>query len=1011
MKKSVLIISAVLVCLISEGQSYRYLKFTAHRTSNFQLKELEWITSQGVQPSPKLTSNNSNGYRAYGDFDTESWRPYDGNAETHAWVGKLDPPLAKSLILDLGAGREIRPDSLRITSPSWSYYYDIRIWASNNEVDWELLLDLKNFNNQGKDVNIFALKEIADTIPPSAPGSPYLLSRTTGSLNISWEPSVDDRGVTSYDVYTDGILSGSTPHSSFLLTGLSEATSYDVYIIARDKAGNASASSDTIEFATKAIDLEAPAIPTGLEISELESERVSFNWNASADNDELAGYLIYLNDLYAGVANDTFFSLPGLKPGESGQIKIIARDISGNNSDYSQSFVFTTPVSEPGNMKVGTNFWNISWGGASNDPFINDHQHVSGNDPWKQAFLDETAFYSHYRFMDWGETNNSSLSHWMDRKQKSEPVQRPMAYEWMIDLCNRQNRDIWITLPHKVVSHNGMEGGDNHFVRKLAILLKTGVDMLDADLSKPEFSNLMELTAYELQSLGGVWRCEPLKPGLRVFIEYSNETWNFLFSQAEYCRQEGILLNLPGDSYAQGRRFHSWAAIRVFEAMEEVFGQDNPRIIKIDAYQSVSVGQISEHLSVYKTALYNPKGIFPDAISPAPYFGGGVNGAASDLKQQLLTGSQGILNVVSDIRSAWLTLKNEIKPGMPKVSIIAYESGQHLLNNAHIASRNPVMYELYVQYLDSLSHYMEELSHYVHSGTYGSGGAWGSKEFIGQTNAEAHKYRALFEWVNGTAIRPDMEDPEPPTGLSASGENEQGFLLQWNPGIDNDTVVQYKVYLNTDLFAVTRDTFLLLTGLNPGRTYRMMVFSVDSAGNTSLPSNFLDVNTTGDPLFSVTFRVVDQHGFSRIAGATILFNGQEMLTDAQGEAIFTSQPSGTQVPWSMNRQGYQSKEGTVDVSGTDPVVVIFTTWPAGMEKQISTVKLYPNPANSEVHYNTSVPFTSFYIMDASGRVLIQDTIQSLSGSISLSGLAGGAYLLVFENGSGKKTETRLIKLP
>ena len=27
-------------------------------------------------------------------------------------------------------------------------------------------------------------------------------------------------------------------------------------------------------------------------------------------------------------------------------------------------------------------------------------------------------------------------------------MQNPVAYEWMIDLCNRTGKDMWITVPH-----------------------------------------------------------------------------------------------------------------------------------------------------------------------------------------------------------------------------------------------------------------------------------------------------------------------------------------------------------------------------------------------------------------------------------------------------------------------------------------------------------------------------------------------------------------------------------
>ncbi len=40
-----------------------------------------------------------------------------------------------------------------------------------------------------------------------------------------------------------------------------------------------------------------------------------------------------------------------------------------------------------------------------------------------------------------------------------------------------------------------------------------------------------------------------LKPGLKVYIEYSNECWNGIFAQARYCRDQGKKLGLSDNDY------------------------------------------------------------------------------------------------------------------------------------------------------------------------------------------------------------------------------------------------------------------------------------------------------------------------------------------------------------------------------------------------------------------------------------------------------------------------------
>jgi endoglucanase len=94
-----------------------------------------------------------------------------------------------------------------------------------------------------------------DTQPPSQPGTPSASNVTPSSASLSWSPSNDNVGVVGYDVWrslsgqADELL-GSTPASSIELTGLAPDTTYTVYVVARDAAGNQSPQSGTATFTT-----------------------------------------------------------------------------------------------------------------------------------------------------------------------------------------------------------------------------------------------------------------------------------------------------------------------------------------------------------------------------------------------------------------------------------------------------------------------------------------------------------------------------------------------------------------------------------------------------------------------------------------------------------------------------------------------------------------------------------------------------------------------------------------
>jgi endo-1,4-beta-xylanase len=95
-----------------------------------------------------------------------------------------------------------------------------------------------------------------DTTPPTAPGTPSVSGVTATSAGLSWTASTDTggSGLAGYNVYreqgtTDPLLGQSTT-SSVTVTGLTPSTQYQVYVRARDGAGNLSTPSATATFTT-----------------------------------------------------------------------------------------------------------------------------------------------------------------------------------------------------------------------------------------------------------------------------------------------------------------------------------------------------------------------------------------------------------------------------------------------------------------------------------------------------------------------------------------------------------------------------------------------------------------------------------------------------------------------------------------------------------------------------------------------------------------------------------------
>ena len=81
---------------------------------------------------------------------------------------------------------------------------------------------------------------------------------------------------------------------------------------------------------------------------------------------------------------------------------------------------------------------------------------------------------------------------------------------------------------------------------------------------------------------------------------------------------------------------------------------------------------------------------------------------------------------------------------------------QHLKENSDVLCANPAVYDVYQHYLGQMEQHFDLFMQYTHNGTHSSGNSWGAKRFIGEPAGEAHKYRALRDYV----IKTGQYDPK-----------------------------------------------------------------------------------------------------------------------------------------------------------------------------------------------------------------------------------------------------------
>jgi len=145
----------------------------------------------------------------------------------------------------------------------------------------------------------FVLKVAAppppDTTAPTVPTGLIGTAVSSSQVNLSWNASTDNVGVTGYIVYLDNTQLAATSATSFSHTGLSPSTIYNYRVSAFDAVPNHSTWTATPVAVTTPLppDTAAPSAPTGLTAAAVSSTQINLSWNASTDNKGVTGYRVY----------------------------------------------------------------------------------------------------------------------------------------------------------------------------------------------------------------------------------------------------------------------------------------------------------------------------------------------------------------------------------------------------------------------------------------------------------------------------------------------------------------------------------------------------------------------------------------------------------------------------------------------------------------------------------------------------------------------------------------------
>lgn len=353
------------------------------------------------------------------------------------------------------------------------------------------------------------------------------------------------------------------------------------------------------------------------------------------------------------------------------------------------------------------------------------------------VFLDRIRPFKTLRFMDWMQTNNSPQSRWEDRPQLDDAfysTDKGVPLELMIELCNRLQANPWFNMPHQAT--------DDYMV---------------------QFAQVVK---------------QQLDPKLTIYVELSNEVWNWMFQQAHYALEQAkARWNVEGDGFMQ---WYGMRTAQMADLWKQAFGGENRRVIPVmgtqTGWRGLEEGTLSCPLWVAEASGRKPCYQHVEAFAITGYFSGnlgqdetldqvlawtrdprsGFPKAIQQLKAGNLLGTEDHADSLVSARDAFGHFKQVAD--QHGLQLFVYEGGQHLtrpdndqLTKFYIElNRRPEMYDLYTELLRSWQAAGGSLfMNFSDISRPDKWGSWGVLEYVEQPHSP--KYDALVDFIDREA--------------------------------------------------------------------------------------------------------------------------------------------------------------------------------------------------------------------------------------------------------------------
>jgi len=365
-------------------------------------------------------------------------------------------------------------------------------------------------------------------------------------------------------------------------------------------------------------------------------------------------------------------------------------------NDKSLTFTWVPQLDKVANLRIK----NIS----ADDPTKNIDCREADADPnqlFDSTFLNDVRQYSAARFVKWMPATEENLPvAWATRTTPRSGVYfgaDGVAVEYMVQLANEANVSPWFNIPWNA---------DDEYIRKFAEYVR-----------------------------------DHLNPDLKVYVETSNEVWNWVYKVTAQARDEGMAQGLGPDEGRSLLRRYAQRSGEVLGIWSDVYQGQMSRLVRVVSTQSVNPWASEQVLSWDNTASK------VDALATGPYF-------SANLKTNPL-GQGGVdeflettLPQLMDERIEFARQQRDLAKHYG-LRYVTYEAGQHVTAGTDVElltqiERDPRMGQLYTRYLNYWRNEFGDLMMlFCDYGSISQFGGWGMQEYIGQPLNEAPKAQAV----------------------------------------------------------------------------------------------------------------------------------------------------------------------------------------------------------------------------------------------------------------------------